>query len=139
MRIINSLKYIFKPRYWHYWIIKPSTLKIGYNDADTLILHANMSILQDFYNMQIGPQGHVDWSADKKHQKVFAEVKEILTWWKKYLIYQKYLYTGMPADIEQPKNIFEMDKVLYEEFNNGDIVTIVACIQIGRQDMYIMT
>jgi hypothetical protein len=103
--MFKQLKYIFNPNKWHFWIIKPKSLNIGYNDARDLVLHTNMQILKDFYEFQISPKGHINWDYDEEHRQIFATIKEILTWWRKYLIYKKNLYACVPADIEIPKNV----------------------------------
>lgn len=94
-KIKNWIKYLVRPRYW---LIK---LDIDYHDADQQILYCTMEILKKFYNLQTSELGHVDWDFDEEHRKVFAEIKEIVIWWRNYNIYKKHLYT-CPIGIEEP-------------------------------------
>lgn len=73
------VKHRFHPKH-RYHVIKPRTLEPGYYDARTLILHAQMDILADFYEHQ-KKYGHVDWEGDEDHSRIWKEIEAIYNWW----------------------------------------------------------
>lgn len=81
-----------------YHVIKPRTLDPGYYDARTLILHAQMDILVDFYEHQ-EKYGHVDWEGTEEHSDTWKEIKAIHDWWIAHQDREKLL----PAFPEHPE------------------------------------
>lgn len=114
--IIYWIKYRIIPSYRKLWIIKPRTLKIGFNDTKDLILHSSMQLASEFYEFQISDKSYSDWDCGEERKKVFSELKEIYIWWKKYIRITTNLYK-LPISMKESKEIFEIFEEL-EEYDN---------------------
>lgn len=95
---IWSIKYRIFPEYWSYWLVRPKTLKVGYNDARELILHSSMQILCDFYEFQKSDKSHICWDSDvsSDHGKVYDEMGKLYNEWKQYLEDRENLFKCPP-------------------------------------------
>ncbi len=58
------------------------TLNKGWHDRDEMLLHASFQILIDFVDKE-HPGDIIDWSATRKHKKVWKEICRLYKWWKK--------------------------------------------------------
>ena len=81
LRRIKELFWALKPKNWKFWIVKPATLNVQYNDARELYLHTSMKVLCDFYHQQL-ETGHICWECEEEHKKVWAEIEAIAYWWE---------------------------------------------------------
>lgn len=71
----------FHPKH-QYNILKPRSLKPGYYDSDTRILHACMDELSEFVEWN-ERNDWIDWGGDDKHKIAWTEMKTIYRWWNK--------------------------------------------------------
>lgn len=76
-----ALMHRFYPKH-QYHILKPRSLKPGYYDSDTRILHACMDELSEFVEWN-KRNDWIDWSGDDKHKRAYSEMKAIYKWWNK--------------------------------------------------------
>lgn len=65
-----------------YNVLKPRSLKPGYYDSDTRILHACMDELSEFVEWN-ERNDWIDWAGDDKHKIAWIEMKAIYKWWNK--------------------------------------------------------
>lgn len=72
--------YRFNPKYYRYWMVKPSTLSINYHDADTLLVHSSFQVISDFYE-DVMFYGSTDWGYCENHRNVIKLIKEVYVWW----------------------------------------------------------
>ena len=98
--------YRIYPKYWKYWIVKPTTLNISYHDTRDLILHTNMQLLSDFYLFQISSDAHTCWDCDEKHKEVLEEMGNIFVIWRQYLVKKESLWV-CPDDLKAPSKPFD--------------------------------
>jgi hypothetical protein len=80
-RVQEFLSCILKPRYWKLWIVRPKTLRIGYNSRQAVYLHTAMAVLCDFYHREI-TRGETDWQWDVSYTDAWETIREIATWWE---------------------------------------------------------
>lgn len=71
----------FHPKH-QYNILKPRSLKPGYYDSDTRILHACMDEVSVFVEHE-EKYGMTDWNGTKQHKHAWSEMKVIYKWWNK--------------------------------------------------------
>lgn len=97
---IEDLIWALKPKNWKFWMVKPATLNIQYNDARELYLHTSMKVLCDFYHNQL-TNGNICWDCEEGHKKVWEEIEAIAYWWEH--VYPTYeLIWVKPDFIEEP-------------------------------------
>lgn len=88
---IWSIERLLKSAYWgvihrvvpkhRYHVIKPRTLKPGYHNPYSLLLHSSFEILVDFVEHE-RREGYVDWSATIEHREFWEEANKLVYWWQ---------------------------------------------------------
>ena len=99
-RRLDDILWALKPKNWKFWIVKPKTLNIQYNDARDLYLHTSMKVLCDFYHNQL-EHGNVCWDCKEEYKKVWKEIEEIAYWWENVHPTYDLIWTK-PDHIEEP-------------------------------------
>lgn len=100
---IEDLIWALKPKNWKFWMVKPKTLNIQYNDARELYLHTSMKVLCDFYHQQL-ETGHVCWDCTEEYKKVWEEIEAIAYWWEN--VYPTYeLIWDIPNNLAAPSHL----------------------------------
>jgi len=56
------------------------TLKAGWHDKDTVILHAVFQLLVDFVEQE-QPDKYIDWNHDSTLKQAWKEIRSLYRWW----------------------------------------------------------
>jgi hypothetical protein len=81
IRCYRDIKYWFLYRIskrHQYYVIRPTTLHIGYHDQDTRILHSAMQCLVDYVDHEAAT---IDWTWDEGYQQIRNNMQEIYDYW----------------------------------------------------------
>lgn len=62
-------------------ILKIDSLNDGWQDKDSVLLHACFQLLRDCVEKENLFTGLTDWSADERHQKIRIELEALYSWW----------------------------------------------------------
>jgi hypothetical protein len=62
-------------------ILKIESLNDEWQDKDNVMLHACFQLLKDCVEKENLFNGHTNWNADDKHQKVKVELEALYSWW----------------------------------------------------------
>jgi len=82
VRFFQNIKYWFLHRtFKRFDIVKLKTLKPGYHDIDTRMLHACFNLLTQYVECE-KPFDFIEWDHDEVHRHVASEIKYLYHWWK---------------------------------------------------------
>lgn len=83
--------YVFKDLIWwvryrttnRFHVLKIGSLKPGWWDADTRILHASFALLEDYVERE-KPFKIVAWNEDDRSREFSNEIHDLYLWWKRH-------------------------------------------------------
>lgn len=114
MKLENIRRFLWaiRPKNWKFWMVKPETLTVQYNDSSDLYLHSTMKIVCDFYDANI-EHDNVSWDTQELSD-VWNEIESIVYWWRH--VYPTYdLVWKKPDHIVEP-NSWSSRVAGYEEY-----------------------
>lgn len=104
--LYNDIKYwILYRTFKRYNVVKIKSLKPGWWDFDTRLLHSSFDLLVEFVEKGKSLERYM-WDQDQEHITAEKEIRDLYDWWKNRRPARKSIMDEVPEG-KSPKSIFE--------------------------------
>jgi hypothetical protein len=104
LKKLHDIKWWIKHRTTHkYNMVKMPTLKPGWYDTDTRLLHASCALLENYVERE-RPFTHVEWNDGDESREIANEIHSLYYWWQRHK-----RFVGSDATMQEEDEMYKAE------------------------------